>query len=94
MSNETPKVRISINGTAIVLAAVALVAFWAGAVQAAWALVWIYLAALVLVAAVIAWIGMSADGDSGVVALGKEAGLREDVFQRAHLLLVGFIIYP
>ncbi len=30
MPNETPKVKISINGTAIMLAAVALVAFWAG----------------------------------------------------------------
>jgi len=84
MSNETPKVRISINGTAIVLAAVALVAFWAGAVQAAWALVWVYLAFLVLVAAVIAWIGMSVDGDGGVVALGKEAGLREGEARLQH----------
>lgn len=57
MSSETSKVKISINGTAIVLAIAALVAFRAGAVQAAWALVWVYLASLVLVAAVIAWIG-------------------------------------
>ena len=84
MPNETPKVKISINGTAIVLAVVALIAFWAGAAQAAWVLVWVYLAALVLVAAAIAWIGMSADGDGGVVALGKEAGLREGVARLQH----------
>ena len=72
MPSETPKVKIAINGTAIVLAAAALVAFLAGAEQAAWALAWIYLGSVVSVSAVIAWIGAVADGKTGVTAVGKE----------------------
>ncbi|ADR36574.1 hypothetical protein Ocepr_1117 [Oceanithermus profundus DSM 14977] len=72
MPSERPKVKISINGTAIVLAVVALVAFRAGAVPAAWALVWAYLAGVLLLAAVVAWIGMVAP--SGQVQVAAVAG--------------------
>ncbi|GEM89315.1 hypothetical protein [Oceanithermus desulfurans] len=74
MPNERSKRTVSISGTAIVLAAAALIAFASGAAQAAWALVWIYLASVTLVGAVIAWIGWSDGPASEVkVALGKES---------------------
>ncbi len=72
MPSEQPKWRVSINGTAIVLAVAALVAFVSGAAQAAWALVWIYLASVTLLSAVIAWIGIAEGGDLSVTAIGKE----------------------
>jgi len=78
MPNETPKVKISINGTAIVLAAVALVAFWAGAVPAAWALVWAYLAGVLLLAVAVAWIGMvTQPGQVQVAAVASETAPRD-----------------
>ena len=74
MPDERPQRKISINGTAIVLAVAALVAFVSGADQAAWALAWIYLASVTLVGALIAWIGLSVGPDSELkVALGKES---------------------
>ncbi len=59
MPSEQPKLKVTVNGTAIALAVAALVAFYLGAAEAAWALVWVYLVGILAVAVAVAWIGAS-----------------------------------